>query len=181
MYKMHGMNKNCLQNFVLQHQGKRLNTLYVGLCWWCGFIKWKHKYYKKAHRHYYTQTRRWMWKSTVKPKYVVNIREFHLTLCFMVGGYHCCGGTTCLCGQCNNQYVPQKWWLLSVGLKTSHPRKSSLSFHRDENFNLLTPELFFEILAHTVYKIWIKQEPNTLELWNKLHFEEKKTESVYHV
>jgi len=27
----------------------------------------------------------------------------------------------------------------------------------------------------------IKQEPNKLELWNKLHFEEKKTESVYQV
>ena len=33
---------------------------------------------------------------------------------------------------------------------------------------------FFFILAHTVYKMWIIQETNTLELWNKLHFEEKK-------
>ena len=41
--------------------------------------------------------------------------------------------------------------------------------------NLLAPELFFLILAHSVYKMWIIQEPNTLELWNKLHFEEKKT------
>ena len=40
---------------------------------------------------------------------------------------------------------------------------------------------FFLILAHPVYKIWITQEPNTLELWNKLHFEEEKTESIYHV
>ena len=30
---------------------------------------------------------------------------------------------------------------------------------------------FFLILAHTVNKMWIIQEPNTLELWNKLHFE----------
>ena len=37
---------------------------------------------------------------------------------------------------------------------------------------------FFLILAHSVYKMWIKQEPNMLELWNKLHFEEKETESV---
>jgi len=37
------------------------------------------------------------------------------------------------------------------------------------------------ILAHPVYKMWIIQEPNTLELWNKLHFEEKKTENIYHV
>ena len=40
---------------------------------------------------------------------------------------------------------------------------------------------FFLILAHPVYKMWIKQEPNKLELWNKLHFEEKETESIYHV
>ena len=37
--------------------------------------------------------------------------------------------------------------------------------------NILAPELFFLILAHPVYKMWIKQEPNMLELWNKLHFE----------
>ena len=40
---------------------------------------------------------------------------------------------------------------------------------------------FFLILAHTVYKMWIKQEPNMLELWNKLHCEDKETESVNHV
>ena len=34
--------------------------------------------------------------------------------------------------------------------------------------------IIFLILAHTAYKMWITQEPNTLELWNKLHFEEKK-------
>ena len=33
---------------------------------------------------------------------------------------------------------------------------------------------FFLILAHPVYKMWIIQEPNTLELWNKLHFEVEK-------
>jgi len=27
----------------------------------------------------------------------------------------------------------------------------------------------------------IEQEPNMLELWNKLHFEEKKTDSIYNV
>ena len=46
---------------------------------------------------------------------------------------------------------------------------------------LLVPELFFLILAHPVYKMWIIQEPNMLELWNKMHFEEKETESIYHV
>ena len=47
--------------------------------------------------------------------------------------------------------------------------------------NLLVPELFFLILAHPVYKMWIIQEPNMLELLNKLHFEEEKTESIYNV
>ena len=38
---------------------------------------------------------------------------------------------------------------------------------------------FFLILAHSIYKMWMIQEPNTSELWNKLHFEEgKKTESI---
>jgi hypothetical protein len=136
MYKMHGINRNCLQNFVPQHQGKRLNTLSVGLYWWCGCIKWKRKYQKKDHRCYYTQIWRWMWKSTEKPKYVVNIKEFHLTLCFMVGGDQCCGGTFCIYVQCSNQYVPQKWWFLSIRLKASQPRKSLLSFHCDKNLKL---------------------------------------------
>ena len=47
--------------------------------------------------------------------------------------------------------------------------------------NLLAPELFFLILAHLVYKMWIIQEPNKLALWNKLHLEEKKTESIERV
>jgi hypothetical protein len=34
---------------------------------------------------------------------------------------------------------------------------------------------FYFILAHPVYKMLIIQEPNTLELRNKLHFEEEKT------
>ena len=52
---------------------------------------------------------------------------------------------------------------------------------QEKVFNILEPELFFFNLAHPVYKMWIIQEPNTLELWDKLHFEEKKTESIYHV
>ena len=32
---------------------------------------------------------------------------------------------------------------------------------------------YFLILANSVYKMWIIQEPNKLELWNKLHFKEK--------
>ena len=54
-------------------------------------------------------------------------------------------------------------------------------FYVVHRLNLLAPELFFLILAHPVYKMWIKQEPNMVELWNKLHFEEKEMESIYRV
>jgi len=48
--------------------------------------------------------------------------------------------------------------------------------------NILALKLFFFlILAHPVYKMWIIQAPNMLELWNKRNFEEKKTEIIYHV
>ena len=47
--------------------------------------------------------------------------------------------------------------------------------------NLSAPELFFFYFSTPVYKMWIIQEQNTLELWNKLHFEEEKTEIIYHV
>ena len=40
---------------------------------------------------------------------------------------------------------------------------------------------YFLILAHPVYKMWIIQEPNMSELWNKLHLEEEKTEIIHHV
>ena len=46
--------------------------------------------------------------------------------------------------------------------------------------NPLAPD-FFWILAHPVYKMWKTQEPKKVALWNKRHFEEKKTESVQHV
>ena len=49
------------------------------------------------------------------------------------------------------------------------------------NLTLWRRNYFFLILAHPVYKIWLIQEPNKLALWNKLHFEEKKTESIEHV
>ena len=42
-------------------------------------------------------------------------------------------------------------------------------------FNLLAPEFGIEILAHPVCKMWIIREPKKVALWNKRHFEEKKT------
>ena len=58
------------------------------------------------------------------------------------------------------------------------PYSSSAFFFQ---INPLAPELLFLISAHPVYKMWIIREPNKLALWNTLHFEEKKTESVEHV
>jgi len=40
--------------------------------------------------------------------------------------------------------------------------------------NLFGAGIIFLILAHPVHKMWIIQELNTLELWNKLHFKEEK-------
>ena len=76
-----------------------------------------------------------------------------------------------------------------TGTKRNDPKTNPTNENTMQNvcvviifmINLLAPELFFLILAHPVYKMWIIQEPNMLELWNKLHFEEKKTESIYHI
>jgi len=38
------------------------------------------------------------------------------------------------------------------------------------HINPLASELFFLILAHPVYKMWIIQKPKTSALWNKLNF-----------
>ena len=51
-----------------------------------------------------------------------------------------------------------------------------LQLQKPTAINLLDPELFFLVLAHPVYKMRIIQEPNTIELWNKMHFEEEKNE-----
>jgi len=82
-------------------------------------------------------------------------------------------------------------WQLSEGLQKA-AETGFIFFHRqvagsstarpfDILINLSAPELFFLILAHPVHKMWIIQDPKTLELWNKLHFEKKKTESILHV
>jgi hypothetical protein len=80
------------------------------------------------------------------------------------------------------QQRPKMWANNSSGVSTCLLYTSPFSQHHKNEFNLLAPELFFFlILAHPVYKMWIIQEPNTLEIWNKLHFEEEKTESIYHL
>ena len=66
-------------------------------------------------------------------------------------------------------FLHQAQWYVYVTFEiesttSKHPR-CVLTFWR---------RIYFLILAHPVYKMWIIQKPNTLELWNKLHFEEKK-------
>ena len=65
--------------------------------------------------------------------------------------------------------------------KKQRTEEKSIQMYLPMEVNPLAPELFFLILAHPVYKMWIIQEPNKLTLWNKLQFEEKKTESIEHV
>ena len=48
-------------------------------------------------------------------------------------------------------------------------------------FNLLEPEFYIYILAHPLGKMRNIQKPNKVALWNKRHFEEKKTEIMHHV
>ena len=64
---------------------------------------------------------------------------------------------------------------------TGHCSTGTAQGNGPVTFNPLASEFFFLVLAHSVYKMWITQEPNKLALWNKLHFEEKKTESIEHV
>jgi hypothetical protein len=63
----------------------------------------------------------------------------------------------------------------------THTHKTFTHTQAVKAINLLDPELFFLVLAHPVYKMRITQERNTIELWNKLHFEEEKTESMHYV
>jgi len=100
--------------------------------------------------------------------------RFHLKLRLIFVCYFChsqCLGTAHRLGK--KFHNLQSWWRQSLLSDPVSGNKTSVTFWR-RNF-------FFLILAHAVYKMWIIQEPNTVELWNRLHFEEKKTESIYHV
>ena len=48
---------------------------------------------------------------------------------------------------------------------------------RRRSFNILNlsaTDFFFQILAHSVFKMWVIQKPNKVALWNKRHFEGEK-------
>jgi len=65
-------------------------------------------------------------------------------------------------------------------LGTTLTNQNSIQEQIKSSFSILVSD-FFLILAHSVYKMCIIQEQNRLNLWNKLHFEEEKTESTYRV
>ena len=83
-------------------------------------------------------------------------------VCYTSGRGYPVGGA---CKSANINLLPFLLWKCCISI--------SLTFWRWNNY--------FLILAHPVYKMWIIQEPNTLELWNKLHFEKNKTENIYRV
>ena len=83
----------------------------------------------------------------------------------------------------NNTDTNQAWlrrrWLDVTSPWQSHYTPGTRTW--GGSLTLWRRNYFFLILAHPVYKMWVIQEPNKLALWNKLHFEEKKTESKEHV
>ena len=72
-------------------------------------------------------------------------------------------------------WVTLRTYIIIVRISTESPEVVI------ELLNILAPELFFFNFSTPVYKMWIIQEPNKLALWNKLQFEEKKTENIEHV
>ena len=82
-----------------------------------------------------------------------------------------CGFTTLRCVQSQNSADLVKCLTCEVQRATLLRPKNIPLY----TINLLAPEFFFFlILAHSVYTMWIIQKPNTLDLWNKLHFQEEK-------
>jgi len=61
--------------------------------------------------------------------------------------------------------------------------KNSGWLYNPPNLLLLTfrSRNYFFNFSTPVHKMWIIQEPNMLELWNKQHFEEEKTDSIHHL
>ena len=63
-------------------------------------------------------------------------------------------------------------------VNTASMQKMWRSKYKWKDFTSTISAGFFFILANSVYKMWIIQEPIMLELWNKLHFEEKNGEYI---
>ena len=80
--------------------------------------------------------------------------------------------------------------LASTGIRSPDHPNHSVSLYRlsypgpstiNKTMLTLWRRIFFFNFSTPVYKMRITQEPKKVALWNKRHFEEKKTESVQHV
>jgi len=91
------------------------------------------------------------------------------------------GEDTCKQSSMNHSVYSQDGWRCAHVWRSSFLWQLQEVILREWILTLWRRNFFFLILAHPVYKLWIIQEPNKLALWNKLHFEEKKTESIEHV
>ena len=69
-----------------------------------------------------------------------------------------------------------RYWNTKQALSGLQPRKIFSYLPPVKNALGLTLwcRIFFLILAHPAYKMWITQEPKKVALWNKQHFEERK-------
>jgi hypothetical protein len=73
-----------------------------------------------------------------------------------------------------------KIWVSAVSVILSSRLEISLGYTWVATFNPLAQDFFFN-LAHPVRKMRIIQNQKKVALWNKRHFEAKKTECVQHV
>jgi len=99
---------------------------------------------------------------------------------------------TCLCNLAGTEWeLPEDDVLESkhVGAinKEQYNKLSSRALNRSlklkiyETLTFWRWNYFFLNFSTPVYKMWIIQEPNTLELWNKLHFEEQKVYTMFKI
>ena len=76
-----------------------------------------------------------------------------------------------------NYSVPNLFLLTlpNVIRERDHRRLVAFLWRKHEtHFNPLAAGIFFKILAHLVFKMWILQEPKTIALKNKQHLKRKK-------
>ena len=108
------------------------------------------------------------------------VHIFEIKITFEIELNFGCGGPGSGVMVSNGGYSCWQWWFLDwfsvvKWLPGSVVMVNSWQVLRGGQFEQLWLLTFwrrdyFLILAHPVYKMWIIQEPNTLELRNKLHF-----------
>ena len=76
------------------------------------------------------------------------------------------------------KYNNNKLWIVE---KESQYTYNSQNFEWLRTYLTFWRQNYFFNISNTAYKMWIRQEPNMLDLWNKLHFEEEKMETIYRV